>query len=88
MSPARLTPVTLAYARAPVGNQYRCRPEDTRAVFWFSMPLNILRMRFAWILAFPLGLEASVVGDQRDDFLKTVLRGWVAWRGRWTEIDP
>ncbi|MFH0350764.1 MAG: hypothetical protein ACHBMF_02360 [Chromatiales bacterium] len=68
----------------------RCRPEDTRTVFWFSAPLNILRIPFAWILAFPLGLEASGVwwAINVTTCLKTALKGWAAWRGRWTEIDP
>ncbi len=63
---------------------------DTRTVFWLSAPINILRIPLAWIFAFPLGLGASGVwwAINVTTYAKALLKGWAAWRGRWTEIDP
>lgn len=63
---------------------------DTRTVFWCSVPCNILRIPLAWWLAFPLGLGAAGIwwAINITTYGKTLLKGWAAWRGRWTEIDP
>jgi MATE family multidrug resistance protein len=63
---------------------------DTRTVFWFSAPLNILRIPLAWWLAFPLGLGAAGVwwAINLTTYGKALLKGWAAWRGRWVDFDP
>lgn len=63
---------------------------DTRTVFWCSMPFNLLRVPLAWWLAFPIGLGAPGIwwAINLTTYAKALLKGWAAWRGRWTEINP
>jgi putative efflux protein, MATE family len=62
---------------------------DTRTVFWCSAPFNVLRIPLAWLLAFPLGLGAPGIwwAINITTYAKAFLKGWFAWRGRWTEIN-
>ncbi len=62
----------------------------TRIVLWCSAPLNLLRIPLAWVLAFPLGFGAAGVwwAINVTTFGKAALKGWMAWRGRWLQIDP
>jgi MATE family multidrug resistance protein len=61
---------------------------DTRTVFWYGAPFNLLRIPLAWALAFPLGLGAAGIwwAINLTTYAKTILKGWAAWRGRWAEL--
>ncbi|MFO0723453.1 MAG: MATE family efflux transporter [Myxococcota bacterium] len=62
---------------------------DTRAVFWGSMPFNVLRVPLAWSLAFPLGLGAAGVwwAINLTTYLKVFAKGMAVRRGRWARIQ-
>ncbi len=62
---------------------------DTRAVFWTSVPLNLLRIPLAWALAFPLGLAAAGIwwAINLTSVAKTGLKIGAVWRGRWAELE-
>ncbi len=61
---------------------------DTRTVFWFSAPINLLRIPLAWWLAFPLGWGAAGIwwAINLTTYVKAVLKVWAVWRGRWLRI--
>ncbi len=63
---------------------------DTRSIFMFSAPINLLRIPLAWWLAFPLGWGAAGVwwAINVTTVLKAVLKGWAVWRGRWRTLTP
>ncbi len=63
---------------------------DTRTVFRYSAPFNLLRIPLAWLLAFPLGFGAAGVwwAINLTTYAKALLKGWAAWRGHWTEFVP
>ncbi|MGH8605219.1 MAG: hypothetical protein ACREXR_21250, partial [Gammaproteobacteria bacterium] len=86
-------PIAKVPAARPRGiDLNRCRPEDTRTVFWFGAPLNILCIPCASILAFLLGLAASGVwwAINVTTCLRAALKGWAAWRAvrRRSTRDP
>jgi MATE family multidrug resistance protein len=58
---------------------------DTRTVFWFSAPINLLRIPLAWWLAFPLGWGAAGIwwAINLTTYIKAMLKVWAVWRGRW-----
>ena len=58
----------------------------SRAVFWFSAPVNALRVPLAWALAIPLGFGAPGVWWTLNltSMLKAGAKGVVAARGAWT----
>lgn len=60
----------------------------TRAIFWGSMPFNVLRVPLAYALAFPLGLGAAGVwwAINVTTYAKAAVKGWVVWRGRWSTL--
>ena len=57
----------------------------SRAVFWFSAPVNALRVPGAWLAAGPLGFGAAGVWwtVNLTSFLKAGLKGAMAARGAW-----
>jgi MATE family multidrug resistance protein len=61
----------------------------TRAIFWGSVPLNILRVPLAWVLAFPCGWGALGVwwAINLTTYAKALVKGWVVWRGRWSTVQ-
>ena len=61
---------------------------DTRTVFWYSAPFNLLRIPLAWALASPLGLGAAGIwwAINLTTYAKAILKGWATWRGRWAEL--
>jgi MATE family multidrug resistance protein len=63
---------------------------DTRSVFLYSAPVNALRIPLAWICAFPLGFGAAGVWwvINVTTFIKAAGKGYVVWRGKWSELDP
>ena len=63
---------------------------DTRTVFWMNAPLNLLRIPLAWLLAFPFELGAAGIwwSINLTCYAKALLKGWAAYRGRWTLLDP
>lgn len=63
---------------------------DTRTVFWWSAPLNALRVPLAWLLAFPLGWGAAGIwwAINVTTYAKVVGKGWALHRGRWARLDP
>ena len=58
---------------------------DTRTVFWFSAPINVLRVPLGWLFAFPLGYGAA--GNwwaiNLTTFAKVLGKGGAVLRGRW-----
>ncbi len=58
---------------------------STRAIFWGSMPFNVLRVPLAWVLAFPLGFGAAGVwwAINVTTYAKTIVKGWWVWKGHW-----
>jgi len=61
---------------------------DTRAVFWTTVPLNLLRVPLAWVLAFPLGLGAAGVWWAIDatTVMKACAKGAMVAAGRWSTL--
>lgn len=57
----------------------------TRPIFWWSAPVNALRVPLAWALAFPMGLGALGVwwAINLTSFVKMLGKGTIAARGRW-----
>ena len=62
---------------------------DTSTIFWWSVPLNVLRIPTAWVLAFPLGWGAAGIwwAINVTTILKTAGKGWAVWRGGWTRLQ-
>jgi multidrug resistance protein, MATE family len=62
---------------------------DTRTVFLYSTPFNLLRIPLAWLLAFPGGLEAAGVwwAINVTTYAKALCKSWAVWRGHWTNLD-
>jgi MATE family multidrug resistance protein len=60
----------------------------TRPIFWFSAPLNTLRVPLGWALAFPAGLGAAGVwwAINLTSFAKALGKGTVAARGGWKRL--
>ncbi len=60
----------------------------SRAVFWMSAPLNMLRVPLGYFLAFPLGWTADGAwwAINLTSFLKAGIKGLVAARGKWVGI--
>ncbi|ADE13820.1 MATE efflux family protein [Nitrosococcus halophilus Nc 4] len=63
---------------------------DTRTVFWYSTPFNLIRVPLAWLFAFPMGFEASGIwwAINVTTYAKALFKGWAVWQGRWTTIEP
>jgi MATE family multidrug resistance protein len=59
---------------------------DTRAVFWSTVPFNLMRVPLAWWLAFPLGLGAAGVwwAINATTYAKAGAKTWLVVRGGWT----
>ena len=57
----------------------------TKSVFWASVPVNILRIPIAWVLAFPLGLGAFGVwwGINITSYIKAITKVTLVLQGRW-----
>lgn len=62
---------------------------DTRAVFWWSAPLNVLRVPLAWALAGPVGLGAAGVwwAINLTTYAKALGKGHTVLRGRWASVE-
>ncbi len=60
---------------------------DTRAVFWTSVPLNLLRVPLSWALAFPLGLGAAGVwwAINLTTMVKAALKAWMVRSDGWIQ---
>lgn len=60
----------------------------TRPIFWFSAPMNLLRVPLGWAFAFPLGLGAAGVwwAINLTSFAKAMAKGAVALRGGWKTL--
>lgn len=63
---------------------------DTRAVFWWSAPLNAVRVPLAWLLALPLGWGAAGVwwAINATTYAKVAGKVWALYRGRWARLEP
>ena len=61
---------------------------DTRTVLWTSVPLNVLRIPLAWLLAFPMGWGAAGIwwAINYTTWAKAIWKLWFVWRGRWTSL--
>lgn len=61
----------------------------TRAVFWWSAPLNVLRVPLAWALAGPLGLGAVGVwwAINLTTYAKALGKGRAVVRGDWATVE-
>ncbi|MDP2313494.1 MAG: MATE family efflux transporter [Pseudomonadota bacterium] len=59
----------------------------TRAIFWISAPINLLRVPLGFVLAFELGWGAAGVwwAINLTSVLKALAKGIVAARGQWTK---
>lgn len=58
---------------------------DTATLFWWSAPLNALRVPLGWALALPLGMGAAGVwwAINLTTFAKAMGKGYAIVRGRW-----
>ncbi|MEM7674382.1 MAG: MATE family efflux transporter [Myxococcota bacterium] len=63
---------------------------DTKSVFWWSMPFNLLRIPLAWMWAFPWGAGAVGVwwAINLTTYAKVLGKGTAVVRGRWLELRP
>lgn len=61
---------------------------DTRTVFRWSVPINLLRVPLAWLFAFPLGMGAPGVwwAINLTSLTKALGKGAAALRGDWQRI--
>jgi MATE family multidrug resistance protein len=62
---------------------------DTRTVFWYSTPWNILRVPLAWLFAFPLGWGAAGVwwAINITTYAKAILKAIATARGKWASLE-
>lgn len=62
---------------------------DTRAVFWLSSPLNLLRVPLAWAAAGPLGFGAAGIwwAINLTTMAKALLKGARVLRGSWEQVE-
>ena len=60
---------------------------DTPSVFWWSAPINLLRVPLGWAAAFPLGLGAAGIwwAINLTTAVKCLGKWRVVMRGRWKE---
>ncbi len=67
-----------------------CGAGDTRSVFRYSVPFNILRIPLAWFLAFPLDLGAAGIwwAINLTTYAKATCKGWAVVRGKWLDFTP
>ena len=63
---------------------------DTKTVFWFSAPVNALRIPLAWVVALPLGFQAAGVWwvISMTTWIKAGLKSDAVRRGKWAFLDP
>lgn len=63
---------------------------DTKTVFWFSAPINALRIPLAWIVALPLGFEAAGIWwvINATTWVKAALKANAVRNGKWATLDP
>lgn len=63
---------------------------DTKTVFWWSAPFNIVRVPMAWTLALPLGFGAAGIwwAINVTSAAKAFGKGWATYRGRWLDLEP
>ena len=61
---------------------------DTRRLAWVTIPLNVLRVPLAWLLAMPLGFGAVGIwwAINLTTMGKAGLKGGLVWRGRWKDV--
>ena len=62
---------------------------DTTAVFWGSVPLNLMRIPLAWGLAFPLGMGAAGVwwAINISSWAKSLVKNGLVLSGRWARLS-
>ncbi len=62
---------------------------DTRTVFWWSAPLNLLRVPLGWALSGPLGWGAVGVwwAINMTTYAKALGKGLAVVRGRWSTLE-
>ena len=62
---------------------------DTATVFWWSVPLNLVRIPLAWYLAIYMGLGAAGIwwGINLTTYLKTLGKSVSLMRGRWARME-
>ena len=63
---------------------------DTKAVFWWSTPFNLIRIPMAWAWAVPLGAGAAGIwwAINVTTYAKVLGKGIAVLRGRWLELKP
>ena len=63
---------------------------DTRTVFWYSAPLNALRIPLAWLFALPLGWGAAGIWWVMNwtTYAKALGKALAVVRGRWARVEP
>ncbi len=63
---------------------------DTKTVFWWSAPFNVLRVPLAWGLALPLGFGAAGIwwAINVTSAAKAFGKGWATYRGEWLDLEP
>ena len=61
---------------------------DTRPILFWNAPLNLLRIPFGWLAAFPLGFGAAGIWwvINITTFLKAWGKGYAVLKGRWKTI--
>ena len=59
---------------------------DTPSIFWWSAPVNLLRVPLAWLAAFPLGYGAAGIwwAINLTTFIKCAGKWGAVYRGAWS----
>ena len=61
----------------------------TRAIFWASTPINLMRIPFGWYFAIKLGYGPVGLWWVLNvtTYAKVVIKGWIVQRGSWSTLE-
>ena len=61
----------------------------TRAIFWASTPINLMRIPFGWYFAIRLGYGPVGLWWVLNvtTYAKVIIKGWIVQRGSWSTLE-